>query len=197
MILLYSLGRIVYFTEQNTAFLTHANWIMIGLFLSLCGDILLTLRATNSGILGGIAFMGAHISYCIGFSVVSWKVTIEELAAIIIISLIVNLIVAQRYRTSVKTKLSWFWIFFLETYFGFVLTMVTYAFNFEKQKLLLLGASLSSLPLIFIGAIFFLISDFILIVGSILNDFIPHGSALVLVFYYSAQTCITFGFIPQ
>lgn len=177
---------IVFFWNQSHNFLKSIRKItLLALLFSLTGDILLMFVGTSANFfIGGLfAFLLAHIMYILTFLKKRNK-TINPLPIIIIL-----LIYAIGVFYIIKDGLGNMKIPVL-LYLIVILTMVASA-SFRKGKV-----SNKSYNLVFIGALFFVISDSVLSMNKFYQPFASSG--IIIMFTYAlAQYLIVMGLLKQ
>jgi len=177
---------IVYFWNKSQHLTKSTrNITLLALLFSLSGDILLMFVGTSANFfIGGlIAFLLAHIMYILTFLKKRNK-TINPLPIIIIL-----LIYATGIFYIIKDGLGDMKIPVL-LYLIVILTMVVMA-ALRKGKV-----SNKSYNLVFIGALFFMISDSVLSINKFYQSFASSG-LIIMITYALAQYLIVMGILKQ
>lgn len=160
--------------------------LIVGLIFSFAGDVLLIRKGNNWLLLGGISFLGAHISYIVLFLKRLDPSSLLMPVAIVvpIIYGLAGLLVILTIRKSAPAPL---------TVGLYIYLLVNAAMNLFALLNLLSYRSTGSL-LSFIGAIFFFLSDCILFLSIFTPEKIRfHPHFLVMSTYILAQLLITTG----
>jgi hypothetical protein len=146
------------------------------------GDILLI----YSMLYGTIAFILGHVFYVLAFTNAPWLLPLELFLMLGGIFVTIGTIFTiDDYRKSGSV----FWRLIGLLYLLFISSMVMFAINYDISS-----KSTKSIPLVGIGAVLFMMSDFLLVfLMRTKKSPIPFGQGFILVFYYLAQTAITFG----
>ncbi|UYI49606.1 lysoplasmalogenase [Vibrio natriegens] len=159
--------------------LPYTQWILLGLSLSLFGDILLMLHR-NKSLLGFSAFYLAHLSYCFSFALISaWHIT----PWLPVATFGLGGCIYMFFRPSLgKQKLP-----------VAIYILVLMAMSWMALEYYLSGQTQSS-SFAILGCLLFVISGMVLAFGRFDGQSI-FSRQVVMVTYYSAQTLITMSVI--
>ncbi|WMN90166.1 lysoplasmalogenase [Vibrio parahaemolyticus] len=159
--------------------LPYTQWILLGLSLSLFGDILLMLHR-NKSLLGFSAFCLAHLSYCFSFALISaWHIT----PWLPVATFGLGGCIYMFFRPSLGKQNLPVAIYIL----------VLMAMSWMALEYYLSGQTQSS-SFAILGCLLFVISGMVLAFGRFDGQSI-FSRQVVMVTYYSAQTLITMSVI--
>lgn len=150
------------------------KWIFIALIFSAIGDIGLAIRHPVAGTIGIFAFMIAHIFYIMVF------IKERDYSRLRIIAAIVVTVLTVAYGGFLVASAGWKMLLAMI----YLVVIVTMAVSASLGKL--------NHPLIFAGAVLFIISDSIIGYNMAIERN-PNNSYWIMITYYTAQAMITYG----
>jgi len=158
----------------------YALWISIGLFFSLIGDVLL-IRPDKFFLLGLAAFLLTHIAYLIAFARDAKLLPRPFVLVYFLVAVIAYTLLVPKLPVPLK---------FPVAIYSLLLSSMAAQGMIRFSILRTMNAKLAA-----IGAIFFMLSDFLLAFDRF-HTTLPIASVLVLIPYYIAQLLIALSTVP-
>lgn len=182
------LALFIYFALNGKS-LERPTYILMlaALFLSWLGDVFLMYDAIspNYFILGLIAFLTAHLLYCVIFAKrFSQQLTLPFWAVLVLLIAYGGILFLQLQDGLGKLQIP------VIVYIAAILLMALTAFGRKGM------VNVESFKLVFLGALFFIVSDSILAVNKFLFS-VPYSHILVMGTYATAQFLIAKGVLLQ